>query len=100
MPEPPADTGPDSAWERARKRLERKRKFWGDLVAYVVINLLLTGIWLVSGRGYFWPAWVMGIWGVFLLLDGWNVFLRRPITEEDIQEELRRGGATPSGSGR
>jgi hypothetical protein len=73
---------------QARKRVERKRKFWGDLVAYVVINAFLIGVWVVDGRGYFWPGWVLGGWGVFLMLDVWNVFFRPPVTEDDIEREL------------
>jgi len=78
-------------YERARKRVEKKRKFFADLVAYVVINLFLVGVWAVNGYGSFWPGWVLAGWGVLLTLDGWNAFYRRPVTEEDIEEELRRG---------
>lgn len=76
--------------ERARRRLERKKKFRDDLVAYVVINAFLVVIWTVSGHGYFWPGWVMGGWGVFLLLDAWNLYFRGTITEADVDRELRR----------
>jgi hypothetical protein len=76
-------------YERARKRVERKRKFKGDVVAYVVINAFLVGVWAVTGSSYFWPGWVLGPWGVFLLLDAWNVYYRKPITEEDIEREMR-----------
>jgi hypothetical protein len=75
---------------RARKRLEKKSKFRGDLVAYVVINAFLVVIWAVSGRGYFWPGWVLGGWAVFLALDAWGLYFRRPITEADIDRELHR----------
>ena len=78
-------------YEQARKRVERKRKFRADLVAYVVINAFLIGVWLASGMGYFWPAWVLGGWGVLLVLDAWNVFYRRPVTPRDIENEVRRG---------
>ena len=78
-------------YEQARKRVERKRKFRADLVAYVVINTFLIGVWAASGMGYFWPAWVLAGWGMLLLLDAWNVFYRRPVTPADIEEELRRG---------
>jgi hypothetical protein len=77
-------------YERARKRVEKKRKFQGDLVAYVVINAFLVGVWAVSGYGYFWPGWVLAGWGVMLVLDGWRAFLRRPVSDADIREELRR----------
>lgn len=76
-------------YEQARARLVRKRKFRGDLVAYIVINAALVGIWAVSGFGYFWPGWVLAGWGVFLALDAWDVFYRRDVTEEDIQREMR-----------
>lgn len=76
--------------EQARKRVEKKHKFHGDVVAYVIINVLLIGIWALSGAGYFWPGWVLAGWGVLLLLDAWNLYFRRPITEAEIDEEMRR----------
>lgn len=78
-------------YEQARKRVERKRKFSADLVAYVVINAFLIIVWAASGMGYFWPAWVLAGWGMLLVLDAWNVFYRRPVTRTDIENELRRG---------
>jgi hypothetical protein len=78
-----------SEYEQARTRALRKRKFRGDLVAYVVINVFLVGIWAFSGAGYFWPGWVLAGWGVLLILDGWETF-RRGVTEADIQRELHK----------
>ena len=78
-------------YERARRRLEKQRKFRSDVVAYVLINAFLIVVWALEG-GYFWPGWVLGGWGVLLMLDGWNSFYRRPVTEADIDEELRRHG--------
>ena len=80
--------------ERARKQVERKRRFWGGVVAYVVINLFLIGAWAVTGFGYFWPGWVLAGWGVLIVLDAGKVYFRRPLTEEDIDRELRN---RPSG---
>ena len=90
-----AGPGPsESLWtaterEQARKRIERKRKLRGDFVAYVVVNLFLIGAWAVTGFGYFWPGWVLAGWGMLLLLDVWSVYYRRPLTEDDIDRELR-----------
>lgn len=77
-------------YERARGRALRKRKFRGDLVAYIVLNAFLIGIWAVTGFGYFWPGWVLATWGVFLLLSAWDAFYRHDVTEDDIQRELHR----------
>ncbi len=82
--------GASAEYEQARKRVERKRKFRGDLVAYIVINLFLVGAWAATGFGYFWPGWVLAGWGVLLVLDGWNVYYRRPVTDADVESELQR----------
>lgn len=79
-----------SDYEQARMRVLRKRKFRGDLVAYLVINAFLVGIWAVSGAGYFWPGWVLAAWGVLLVLDGWDAFLRQDVSEADIEREMQR----------
>jgi hypothetical protein len=71
--------------------VERKRKFRGDVVAYVVINMFLVGVWAMTGLGYFWPGWILAGWGVLLALDGWNVCYRKPVTDADIENELHRG---------
>jgi hypothetical protein len=76
--------------DRVRRKLEAQRKFRGDLAAYVAINVFLVVVWLATGRGYFWPGWVIGGWGVLLALHGWDLYLRRPITDADVDKELRR----------
>ncbi len=76
--------------DRARHRLEAKRKFYADAVAYVVVNAFLVVVWALGDRGSFWPGWVMAGWGVFLLLDATRVYVRPPVTEADVDDELRR----------
>jgi hypothetical protein len=76
--------------EAARKQLQARRDFASHLVAYLVINAFLVAVWAITGVGYFWPAWVIAGWGIGLVLHAWDVFLRRPVTEADIDNELRR----------
>jgi hypothetical protein len=79
-----------SSYEQARTRLMRKRKFRGDVVAYIVINAFLVGIWVTSGYGSFWPGWVLAGWGVLLVLDWWDAYYRHDVTEADIQREMHQ----------
>jgi hypothetical protein len=55
-----------------------------------VVNAFLILVWAVTSAGYFWPAWVLGGWGIGLVLHGWEVFVRRPVTDADVQAELQR----------
>jgi len=81
--------------EQVRKeaidRLKNKRGFYQNVVAYVVVNAFLVLVWALSGAGYFWPIWVMAGWGIGVVLHAWTVFGQKPITEEQIQKEMRRG---------
>ena len=76
--------------EAARRRVEAKRDFGSHLVAYVVVNSFLIAVWAITGADYFWPIWVLAPWGMGLVLHAWDVFWRRPITEADVEAELRR----------
>jgi len=76
--------------EAARRRVQAKRDFVSHLVSFVVVNAFLVGVWAFTGAGYFWPVWIIGVWGIGLVLHAWDVFLRRPLTEADIDAELQR----------
>jgi hypothetical protein len=92
-PSPVAPTGTDgplSDREQARQRVQDRRDFEAHLVAYVVVNAFLVGVWVLTGGGYFWPAWVLAGWGVGLVLHAWDVLVRRPVTDADVDAELRR----------
>ncbi len=76
--------------EQALQRIKKRRDFSGHLVAYLVVNAALWTIWAVTDAGYPWPAWVSGGWGIGLLLNAWDVYVRRPITDADVQREIDR----------
>jgi hypothetical protein len=88
--EPGALPAPDTDRDIARKRLQARRDFTSHLVSYIVVNAFLIGVWAVTGAGYFWPFWVMAGWGVGLLLHAWETFAHGPITEADVDAEVRR----------
>ena len=74
----------------ARDRIRKRRDFGAHLVAYIVVNAMLIGIWAFTGAGYFWPAWVLFGWGIGVVMNAWDVFFRRPVTEHDIDREVRK----------
>jgi hypothetical protein len=77
-------------WAQARKLVVDRREFGSHAVAYLVINASLVLVWALTGAGYFWPAWVLGLWGTGLILHAWETFLRRPVTDADVEAEVQR----------
>src|SRR3954454_14330160 len=56
----PSTQGPGR--RRPRSALETSVRI--HLTTYLVVNLLLIGIWAASGGGYFWPIWPILGWGI------------------------------------
>ena len=52
----------------ARTRVVFKTVLKTLWAVYLAVNALLVGIWFFSGGGYFWPIWVMGGWGLGLII--------------------------------
>ncbi len=53
---------------------DRRGAFEQRAAAYAVVSLVLTIIWAVTSRGYFWPEWPMFVLGLRLAVEGWAVF--------------------------
>lgn len=73
----------------ARERIEAKRNFWRYVGTWVILSVFFTLLWLFTGRGYYWPGWViaaMAIGGAFM---GFNAYVQGgPPSEERIQREI------------
>jgi uncharacterized membrane protein len=72
----------DEIREIATKRVRARRGFYWHLTVYIVVNLLLIGIWYFTGRGYFWPGWVLLGWGVALVFNAVAVFVKGDVWSE------------------
>ena len=76
--------------DQALEILKNKQDFRAHLLVYTLVNSLLWVIWLITGAGFPWPIFPALIWGVGLVMNAWEVFWRRPITEREIEREMRR----------
>ena len=50
---------PAGGFALARSLPSTRRRLIATGGALAIVNLFLIGIWIASGSGYFWPAWVM-----------------------------------------
>jgi hypothetical protein len=60
--------------------LRRRRHFAWHLTFYVLVNVLLVVVWLVSGltsdTWFFWPVFVLAGWGLLLDVHVWWAYGR------------------------
>jgi 2TM domain len=81
----------DQLRQAAVTRLRKKRDFHGHLIAYVTVNLLLNGIWLITGPDrFYWPIIPLLGWGIGLVFHAWDTYSSTVPSEERIQKEMRR----------
>ena len=82
----------DDRRQAAIIRLGAKREFRLHLSVFVIVNAMLIVIWAVTGTGYFWPIWPIAGWSIGLAAHAFTVYYGRPVTEDNIQQEMRRQG--------
>lgn len=81
----------DDSRHQAIQRLHQRRSFLNYVIGAIVVSILMVVIWALTGRGYFWPAWVMAGFLVGLVFMGISMAMNKPITEDQIQKEMQKG---------
>jgi 2TM domain len=76
--------------EQAITQVKKKRDFGTHIFIYVTVNAMLIVIWAVTGSGFFWPIFPIVGWGIGVAANAWDVYRRKPITEEEIRRETER----------
>ena len=81
----------EQIYEEASKKVREKKRFYRDLVTYLIVNAVLVVIWALSGRGYMWFLWPLGIWGVFVLGHFLRIFVfGKGSDDEAIKKEVEK----------
>ena len=75
---------------RAINRLHQKSRIRSSFFVYSLIVLMMVLVWFFTGKGYFWPAWVIFGLSFSLLTKVIRFALPRKITESQIQAEISR----------
>ncbi|PRY30742.1 2TM domain-containing protein [Pseudosporangium ferrugineum] len=72
-------------------RLRKKRDLQAHLLAYVLVNLFLIIIWLVTmPGGFFWPIFPLLGWGIGAAFHVWDVYAPEDPPEDRIRREMDR----------
>jgi len=68
--------------QRAKKRAKRLRKFYSHLATYVIVNIILVIINLVTSPNSLWFYWVIFGWGIAVIIDAASTFTTGVLTED------------------
>jgi hypothetical protein len=91
MPEVDATEPATDLRKHARERLEKKRDFKTHVFIYLLVNAVLVGIWAIATPdALFWPIFPILGWGIGVAANAWDVFVREPITDAEIEREEQR----------
>lgn len=86
----PFQTEEQQKYERARKRVEELKGFYGHLSAYVVINIFLATINLVQSPNNIWFYWTTAGWGIGVIFHAIKVYNYSPFLGRDWEERKMR----------
>jgi hypothetical protein len=72
---------------KARKRVEEIKGFYGNLIAYIVVNTGFLVLNLLTSPKHLWFYWPMIGWGIGLAIHGMKVFNCVPFLGKDWEEQ-------------
>ena len=74
------------AYEKAKKKVERKLGFYIHLSIYAVVNIVLIIINLLASPEYIWCKWPLMGWGIAVIIHALSVF--NPAGNSTIKEQM------------
>ena len=77
----------EDRYYKAKKRVEEIKGFYGNLIAYIVVNMGLLVINLLTSPSHLWFYWPLMGWGVGVLFHGLKVFNYMPFLRKDWEEK-------------
>ncbi len=76
----------EERYYQAKKRVEEIKGFYGNLAAYILVNIFLIILNLATSPKYLWFFWPMLGWGIGLLFHGMKAFNYTPFLGKDWEE--------------
>lgn len=80
----------EERYYQAKKRVEEIKGFYGNLIAYVVVNIGLMVLNLVTSPNHLWFFWPMLGWGIGVVFHGLKVFNYSPFFNKEWEERKIR----------
>lgn len=77
----------DDRYLDAKKKVEKIKGFYGNLVSFIVVNIFLLIINLIYSPEHLWFFWPLIWWGLGVVIHGLKVFDAFPVFAKNWQEK-------------
>lgn len=75
---------------RALQRLRKKADFRVHLLIYCLVNGMIVIIWAMTTSGFFWPIFPIAGWGIGLVANAYEAYVKDDPTEAQVAAEVER----------
>jgi hypothetical protein len=75
------------AYERARRRVKEVKGFYNHLITFIVINIFLAVINIITSPGSWWFYWITIFWGFGLVWHGASLYMNRGVFSKDWEDK-------------
>ncbi len=72
---------------KAKKQVEEIKGFYGNLTAYIVINIFFLILNLKTSPEHLWFFWPMLGWGIGVIFHGFKVFNYMPFLSKNWEDK-------------
>ena len=76
----------EERYQKAKKRVDEIKGFYGNLTAYIIVNIFFVVINLMTSPDHLWFYWPMLGWGIGVTFHGLRVFNYMPFLGKDWEE--------------
>lgn len=73
-------------YRKASEKVKELKEFYTHVISYLVINITLLVINLVTSPMYLWSFWSIGCWGIGLVFHGLKTFDYFPFFSKEWEQ--------------
>ena len=77
----------EERYYKAKKQVEEIKGFYGNLTAYIVINIFFLILNLKTSPEHLWFFWPMLGWGIGVIFHGFKVFNYMPFLSKNWEDK-------------
>ncbi len=80
----------DPGYQKALVRVKKVKGFYEMLATFILVNIILIGINLITSPDSLWFYWVTFIWGIWLIWYAFQVFVIADHSQDWEEKKIQK----------